>query len=207
MRLTVPITAGVAIILAAYACGNNPPPPPPPPPVNQDSIDSALAAQRARAQFVQDSIRRAREEAERLQRAREDSLARVRRETERVRNALETMVHFDFDRSNIRDEDMGSLDLKVAILQANPMLRIAIGGHCDERGSDEYNLALGNRRALAAKQYLIDRGIAEDRITTSSFGEERPIDGGHTEEAWARNRRDEFSITAGGSELHMPSGR
>ena len=119
---------------------------------------------------------------------------------------FETMVHFDYDRSDISPDDASVLDTKVAIMQANSGLRIMVSGHCDDRGSDEYNIALGNRRALAAKQYMVDRGIAESRIMIQSFGEERPLDRAQTEEAWAGNRRGEFSITAGGAQLMRPRG-
>ncbi len=80
-----------------------------------------------------------------------------------------------------------------------------IAGHCDERGSDEYNIALGRRRAEAAKRYLTDRGIDASRIETSSFGRERPAVQGTTEDAWSKNRRDEFEITAGGESLKPAS--
>jgi peptidoglycan-associated lipoprotein len=96
------------------------------------------------------------------------------------------------------------LDQKVGILQVNGGLRIRIAGHCDERGSDEYNLALGNRRAIAAKQYLVSHGIDAGRIETVSYGKERPSDPGHTEEAWSKNRRDETEIVAGGDALKQP---
>jgi peptidoglycan-associated lipoprotein len=137
---------------------------------------------------------------------REDSLAMARRATEEVRAMLMTRINFDFDKSDIRPGDAQILDQKLAILQANPDLRIEIVGHCDERGSDEYNLALGNRRALAAKQYLVSRGIAADRITTRSMGEEQPLVMGSTEEAWAQNRRDEFAVVSGGDMLRRPPG-
>lgn len=207
MRLTVPITAGVAIILAGYACGGTPAPPPPPP-INQDSIDSVAAARRAAEEMArQDSIRRAQEEAARIeaQRQREAEAARIAAETARVREALAQLIHFDYDRSNVKDEFRATLDMKVRIMRANPDLRIRISGHCDERGSDEYNLALGNRRAVSAMQYLVNNGIAADRITTESFGEERPLNSMSNEAAWEQNRRDEFTITAGGSQLRMPS--
>src|SRR5467141_5453835 len=114
------------------------------------------------------------------------------------------MTHFDYDKAVIRAGDAAVLDQKVAILQANPGLRIRISGHCDERGSDEYNLALGNRRANKAKEYLVQHGIDAGRIETGSYGEERPIAQGHDEQSWAQNRRDEFEILAGGDNLKQP---
>src|SRR3989442_842004 len=133
-----------------------------------------------------------------------DSLAALGKSTEAVRTLLATMIHFDYDKAIIRGGDAAVLDQKVAILQANPGLRIRISGHCDERGSDEYNLALGNRRATAAKQYLVSHGIDAGRIETVSYGEERPIAQGHDETAWAQNRRDEFEILSGGDALRQP---
>jgi len=207
MRRATPIVLGTVVLVIAAACGGAPPPPPPPPQPNPDSLAAAEAARRAREQAVRDSIERARLEAEaRIARMREDSLAALRRATEEVRVVLATMINFDFDKSDIRPGDAQILDQKLGILNANPNLQIEIVGHCDERGSDEYNLALGNRRALAAKQYLVTRGIEAGRITTRSMGEEQPLNPGHDETAWAQNRRDEFSITAGGDVLMRPPG-
>ncbi len=190
-----------AAVIAAASCGGNPPPPTPTP-----NADSAAAAERARqdsataAQAERD--RQAREEADRVARQRAaDSIAALARASEEVRNTLAAMIHFDLDKANIRSNDMGILDQKVAILQANPNLRIRIGGHCDERGSDEYNLALGNRRAQAAKQYLVSHGVDASRIETQSWGEERPLVNGHDESAWSQNRRDEFEVISGGDNL------
>jgi peptidoglycan-associated lipoprotein len=89
-------------------------------------------------------------------------------------------------------------------MAANPNLKIQISGHADERGSDEYNLALGNRRAAAAKRYLENKGIDGSRIDVVSYGEERPLNQGHDEAAYAQNRRDEFQVTAGGDTLVPP---
>jgi peptidoglycan-associated lipoprotein len=207
MRLSIPITLslGVLMVAAAVACGGKPAPPPAPV-VDSAAIRDSIAREEAARRAREDSIRRAQMEAERIaaERRRADSLAAVARETERVRGMLAEMIHFDFDKSNLRPGDAAMLDTKIGILQANPMLRITITGHCDERGSDEYNLALGNRRALAAKEYLVNHGIAADRIMTASLGEEQPIDAGHNEDAWAQNRRDEFTITAGGDQLKAP---
>jgi peptidoglycan-associated lipoprotein len=134
----------------------------------------------------------------------EDPSAAAARATAAALAELAQPIHFDFDKSDIRPEDRPTLDRKAAILRANSGVRIRIAGHCDERGSDEYNLALGNRRALAAKQYLVNQGIAADRIETISFGEEQPVDPGHNEAAWAKNRRDEFEVTARPAALVLP---
>ena len=194
------------LVAAVAACGGGPKPEPPAP--QGPNADSIAAAERAR----QDSMERARqeaqrraEEAERLARQRAaDSLAALGHTTEAVKALLATMLHFDFDKANIRPEDTGTLDQKVAILQANSNLRIRIAGNCDERGSDEYNLALGNRRANSAKQYLVSHGVDAGRIETVSYGEERPLDPGHNDDAWAKNRNDQFEIVSGGDVLKQP---
>jgi len=89
-------------------------------------------------------------------------------------------------------------------MQANPNLKLRVSGHADERGSDEYNLALGNRRAAAAKRYLENKGIDGSRIEVVSYGEERPLNPGTDETAYAQNRRDEFEVTAGGDNIVAP---
>jgi len=194
------LALGVGAAIIAGACGGNPPPAPPPGPV----VDTAAENARIR-DSIEAANRAAQEEAERVRRQREaDSLAALARAGEEVRSTLAAMIHFDLDKSNIRSDDMGSLDQKVAILQANPELRIRIGGHCDERGSDEYNLALGNRRAQSAKQYLVSHGIDASRIETQSWGEEKPLVDGHDESVWSQNRRDEFEIISGGDNLRHP---
>ena len=98
-------------------------------------------------------------------------------------------IRFDFDKYDIRREDEGILKENAAWLKKNPKMKIQIEGHCDERGTSDYNLALGERRASMAKRYLVSLGIASDRISTISYGEERPLDPAHHEEAWAKNRR------------------
>jgi len=98
-------------------------------------------------------------------------------------------IRFDYDKYDIRREDEGILRENAAFLKKNPKMKIQIEGHCDERGTVEYNLALGERRANSTKRYLVSLGITSDRISTISFGKERPLDPGHNEEAWAKNRR------------------
>jgi peptidoglycan-associated lipoprotein len=111
--------------------------------------------------------------------------------------ALTATIYFDYDRSDITDDSRAKLDAKVPVLSQNTAVRIRIAGHTDSRGSDEYNLALGQRRAAAAKRYLTDRGIDGSRIEIVSFGEERPTCTDESEGCWSRNRRDEFEITGG----------
>jgi peptidoglycan-associated lipoprotein len=105
-------------------------------------------------------------------------------------------IYFDFDEAVLKSEAKENLNDKADWLQENPSFTITIEGYCDERGTNEYNLALGERRAHSAKRYLSALGIAENRIDTISYGEERPADPGHNEAAWALNRRDEFKTKA-----------
>ena len=204
-RVQLLVLVGCAAAAVAVACGGNPPPQNPTPTgVNQDSID---AAARARQDSIDRAAREAqeRDEAERRRQQQiADSLAAMGNSTEAMRTLVGTMIHFEYDQATIRPDDAGVLDQKVAILQANPNLRIRISGHCDERGSDEYNLALGNRRATSAKQYLVSHDIDAGRIETVSYGEERPLAPGHDDNAWAQNRRGEFEIIAGGEALRQP---
>lgn len=104
-------------------------------------------------------------------------------------------VNFDFDSSVIRSDARQVLDNNVYYLKENKSVEIQIEGHCDERGSIEYNMALGERRAMAIKKYLIASGISSSRITTVSFGKERPVAFGHDESSWAQNRRGNFVVT------------
>jgi peptidoglycan-associated lipoprotein len=105
--------------------------------------------------------------------------------------SLET-VYFDYDAFTLKPAARQALERNAAWLQANPTVKVTIEGHCDERGSDEYNLALGERRALAVKSYLTTLGVAAERLATISYGEERPAVVGHDESAWSKNRRGEF---------------
>jgi peptidoglycan-associated lipoprotein len=141
-------------------------------------------------------------ERERLERERMEREAAERGRT--VNADLAAMINFDYDQAVVRQADQETLDRKAAILIANPGVKLRIAGHADERGSDEYNLALGNRRAAAAKRYLENKGVDASRLEVISYGEERPLNPGSDETAYAQNRRDEFEITAGGNNLTAP---
>jgi peptidoglycan-associated lipoprotein len=207
-------------LLAALAagCGRGPQPAALAP--QADTTRERLAADSARRDSLaalarRDSLARADSIARlALERARADSVrAQVLRDddaggtaTTEVPSGLDPSraavvaepIHFDFDKADLTQESVSKLEAKLAVLRSAPRLELLIEGHCDERGSDEYNLALGNRRAAAARRYLVDHGVAEGRLAIVSYGEERPADPGHSEEAWAKNRRAEFVVTRGG---------
>lgn len=126
-------------------------------------------------------------------------------ETARVMVVLEEKIFFDYDRSDIRGDQQQTLTRKAAVLRANPNVVLRISGHADERGSVEYNLALGMRRAESVRQFLSGFGIDASRFSTETLGEDRPADPGMSEDAYARNRRAEFVVTRGGDALRMPA--
>jgi peptidoglycan-associated lipoprotein len=104
-------------------------------------------------------------------------------------------IHFDYNDYTVRPQDSEILHSNADWLQKNPDRHVQIEGHCDERGSEEYNIALGAKRAQAAKEYLQTLGIAGDRMSTISYGKELPLCTEHTEDCWAENRRDHFALT------------
>ena len=105
-------------------------------------------------------------------------------------------VNFDFDKFNLRPDARAALDANYELLQEFPDAIIKIEGHCDERGTIEYNLSLGEKRAKAVQEYLTGLGVAATRLSVISYGKERPIDPASTEEAWTKNRRAEFRIVS-----------
>jgi peptidoglycan-associated lipoprotein len=130
----------------------------------------------------------------------EEELARAERERQRLaaQSAAAASAHlpdiyFDFDSYIVRNQDVPALKDIADWLSKNRAVKVVIEGYCDERGTTEYNLALGQKRAEAAKDFLVSSGVAANRIMTNSYGKEAPVDAGHTEEAWAKNRRDHFA--------------
>jgi peptidoglycan-associated lipoprotein len=105
-------------------------------------------------------------------------------------------IYFDFDKYDIRPGDMAILKGNAELLKKYHKVKIQIEGHCDERGTNEYNLALGERRGNSTRNYLLSIGVSPERISIISYGEERPLDSGHTEDAWTKNRRAHTIITA-----------
>lgn len=103
-------------------------------------------------------------------------------------------LYFDFDQSMIRSDQVERAEQNADFLRANPDVRVRIEGNCDERGTNEYNMALGQRRAMSGQKYMVNLGIAASRLDTISYGEERSLNFGHDELSWSQNRRDDFVI-------------
>ena len=157
--------------------------------VKSAEVSPARPAEEKKA-VDEEALKRA--EAERLAKLREQERdMKLRREIQEFESER---IYFDFDKSNLKPEAQTNLKRKAEWLSANIQFSIVIEGNCDERGTSEYNLALGERRANAAKTFLTSMGVSEIRISAISYGEERPADPGHNEEAWAKNRRDEFKV-------------
>jgi peptidoglycan-associated lipoprotein len=175
----------VAVAALVAGCAKKQPPAPPPAP-------QAAPAPAPAAGPNQDSLAAAQRRA--ADAARAAALAAAR-------SALTAPVYFDYEKAELTSQTTAALDAKIPVLNANPGIRIRIAGNCDARGSDEYNLALGQRRAAAAKRYLADHGVDASRIDIISYGRERPAAEGDSEDAYAKNRRDEFEITAGGDNI------
>ena len=153
-------------------------------------------AKRLAAMKEAEKARKAMEEQRlREERLREEAEARKEREEIAARTRfLNEHIHFEFDRSRLLPEGKEILRHNAKWLKAHREVQVTIQGHCDERGTTAYNLALGDRRAQTAMTYLVDLGVEPKRLTTVSFGEEKPIDPGHSERAWAKNRRAQFVI-------------
>jgi peptidoglycan-associated lipoprotein len=201
------VVLGAAVVSTALvACHKAPAPQPAPVQASAapdpDSIRRVQAEEAARRAAAEEAARR--KAAEDSANAAREAAARAAAAIAAAKATLLQTVHFDFDKSDIRAEDRALLDAKIPVLQASPNVMIRIAGNTDDRGSDEYNLALGQRRAAAVKAYLVQHGIAESRFETVSYGEERPVAQGADEGAWSQNRRAEFEITAGEQSLRQP---
>ncbi|MGE5246324.1 MAG: peptidoglycan-associated lipoprotein Pal [Betaproteobacteria bacterium] len=184
----VAIAAILVLSAAAAACGGKKPPvtrpaPPPPP------AAAPAARPPAPPEPVQEPAIVPPEPVP------EDAIASASLD-ELNRNSPLQPAFFDYDSSELSPEAQKALDGDAALLKKYPGWMVTIEGHCDERGTAEYNLALGERRAVAARTYLVSLGVSADRLKTVSYGKEFPFDPGHDEAAWAKNRRAHFVITA-----------
>jgi peptidoglycan-associated lipoprotein len=164
---------------------------------SEPAVSEQTAAQQAAMEKQKEMARQKQMEEERLaaEHAKQLKAEAMEREKMKAKNEfLNEVVYFDFDTATLDDKAQDVLKTKAEWLQDNPDAKIIIEGNCDERGTEAYNLALGERRAESAKTFLVNLGIAPSRITTISYGEEKPVDPGHNEAAWAKNRRDAFAL-------------
>lgn len=189
----------VLIALGTGVACKKPAPAPEPPKVDEDAARKAAeeaarkaaAEEAARKAAAEEAARKAAAEAaEAARKAEAEKLAAFQRAAE----AALKEINFDFDKSSIREADKAKLQAIADFLKAFPQAKVRIEGNCDERGTVEYNLALGDRRANAAKAYLVSLGVDEARFATVSYGKEKPKVQGHDEKSWLENRRDEFKL-------------
>jgi peptidoglycan-associated lipoprotein len=161
------------------------------PEVKPEAASPGMSAdQEKEAKIKEETLRQEalRQQALKEEAARKEALAR---EAARKKPALES-IYFEFDQWVIRDDQKEAMLRDAEWLKANPQVKIRLEGNCDERGTAEYNLALGQKRADSAKAFLEGLGISGNRVQTISYGEERPLNGGHNEAAWSKNRRVDF---------------
>jgi peptidoglycan-associated lipoprotein len=157
---------------------------------------AAAAKKKAEADAAAAAKKKAEEDAAAAAKKKAEADAAAQKMLQDQINAVESeKIYFDYDKADLKPESQSILEKKAKFLQANPSYTLTIEGNCDERGTNEYNLALGERRADAAKKFINSLGVSSDKITTISYGEEKPVDPGHDEAAWAKNRRDEFKLS------------
>jgi peptidoglycan-associated lipoprotein len=182
MKKAALLVLALGALAAVTACGKKTQPPPPmaPPPVAPEPPPPAPPP--APRQEVAPQV---------------DEYARLKAMSaeEIEKSGLLGEIYFEFDRSDIRDADRGTLQKNADALKRFDFLRVTVEGHCDERGTVEYNLALGERRARAAYDYLVSLGVPADRLKTVSYGKEVPVCQASTEDCWQKNRRGHFTVT------------
>ncbi|MCX6640770.1 MAG: peptidoglycan-associated lipoprotein Pal [bacterium] len=175
------LLAGLMLLIGVLAvgCAKKPPVKEEAPPAAPIVAAPDTAGQAARAAA----------EIEAAERAKREAAEKAAREAEQGAKSSLQMVYFDYDKSNLRPDARSAAEFDAGVLQKYASWTATIEGHCDERGTTEYNLALGEKRAGSVKSFFIESGLAADRFQVISYGEERPADPGHAEAAWAKNRR------------------
>jgi peptidoglycan-associated lipoprotein len=199
-HLAVVVGLSVAVGLTVVGCAAKKEAVKVTPAAEDEAKRRAMEAEEAKRKAEEEAKRKAEAEkaaAEAKRKAEEEAKRRMTEDAtaqQKVELTLDA-IHFDFDKYNLRPDAQGILAKHAMALQKYPEVTVVIEGHCDERGTIEYNLALGERRAKSAYDYFARYGIDRKRMKTVSYGEERPVDPGHSEDAWWKNRRDEFVVT------------
>ena len=176
----------VALTLAVVACGPKPQPTPPPPPVIQETPPPPPQVEPPAAPPM---------EKDPVEKHWYDDLNLKALNDEAVRRGFNPNIYFDLDKSDLKPEAREKLAANATFLKDNPDLKVTLEGHCDERGTEDYNRALGDRRANASKDYVSSLGVASGRMSTISYGEERPVCTESNESCWWQNRRTFFYLS------------
>jgi peptidoglycan-associated lipoprotein len=190
LRKLTPFLAVAVLVAAGLACKKPAPAPAPEQPKAQAPAPAPTPAAQQTAQSTDDEQKRKAEEA--AEAARKAAAAEMA-----YRKAAEAAlqdVHFDYDKADLREADKPVLTAIAAFMKQYPQANVFIDGNCDERGTVEYNLALGERRAAAARDYLAGLGVAATRLSTTSYGKEKPVCTESVESCWFRNRRAHFTL-------------
>lgn len=185
------VLAAFATVVFAAACRPEPPPPAAPTPTGPTPEELAEQARLDSIARAEEARRQAALEAER----------EMQRRAREARATLDEMVFFDYDESTLTTETTDRLRAKLEVLRGCPGVRLRMEGHADERGTSEYNIALGSERAQSVSRFFTGFGLDDARFETVSYGEEQPLAQGSNEASWARNRRVEFVITTGAGDL------
>ena len=194
----IPI-ATLALLMGTVACQKPAPAPTGPSQAELDAAKKAADEEAARKAAAEEAARKAAAEAAAKKAAEEAAAKKAAEEAaaaafKAAADKALVNIHFDFDKSDIKEGDRALLQGIADFMKAYPQAKVEIQGHCDERGTNEYNLALGNRRAAAALSYLKTLGVDEARFTTISFGKEKPLCTEAKAACWSQNRRDEFHL-------------
>ena len=192
--------AAISLAACALAACASAPPAASPAPLARAPVAALTAAPTAPAPSSASSAVAAEVEARAAREA-----ARRASEADADRATLAAVLYFEYDRDELRAETTNELEQLADVLRRRPQLAIRLNGHADERGSDEYNLALGQRRGAVAKRWLVDHGIDANRVAITSFGRERPVCTDNVEGCWQRNRRDEVVVTRGDDLIVAPT--
>ncbi len=181
MKKSLLVVAALALVSALPACHKKPPAAPPPPPPAAPETPPPAPAPAPRAETAPQV-----DEYARLKSMSADEIDKM---------GLLADIHFEYDKADIREGDRPTLTKNADVLKKYDFLRVSVEGHCDERGTVEYNLALGERRAKAAYDYLVSLGVPAARLKTVSYGKEVPVCSESNEACWQRNRRAKFTVT------------
>lgn len=189
-----PILTAALVAAAALACRKPAPAPKPEPPKAAAPAQAQATVDTSAQKAADEAKRRAEEAAEAARKAAAEAQSQSQAAYKKAAEAALRDVHFDYDKASFRDEDKAVLAGIAGFMKQYPQANLFIDGNCDDRGTVEYNLALGDRRAVTVRDYLVGLGVPAARLSTTSYGKEKPVCQEAVESCWFRNRRAHFSL-------------